>query len=76
MTEDKPELLENVLKALIEGMAFFTNPRNKATVLKTMMTHLRLRILPLPRTGMRISHAASTVSLTRLSRGWRTCRSS
>jgi ABC-type nitrate/sulfonate/bicarbonate transport system substrate-binding protein len=42
LIEDKPELLENILKALIEGMAFFTNPRNKAPVLKTMMTHLRL----------------------------------
>ncbi len=42
LMEDRPELLENILKALIEGMAFFVNPRNKAAVLKTMMTRLRL----------------------------------
>ncbi len=42
LMDDRPELLENILKALIEGMAFFVNPRNKSAVLKTMMTHLRL----------------------------------
>ena len=42
LLEDRPELLENILKALIEGMAFFVNPRNKSAVLKTMMTRLRL----------------------------------
>jgi ABC-type nitrate/sulfonate/bicarbonate transport system substrate-binding protein len=42
LMEDRPELLENILKALIEGMGFFVNPRNKAVVLKTMMTRLRL----------------------------------
>ena len=42
LMEERPELLENILKALIEGMAFFVNPRNKSAVLKTMMTRLRL----------------------------------
>lgn len=42
LIEDRPELLENILKALIEGTAFFANPRNKSAVLKTMMTRLRL----------------------------------
>ena len=42
LMEDRPELLENILRALIEGMGFFVNPRNKSAVLKTMMTRLRL----------------------------------
>ena len=42
LMEERPEVLENILKALIEGMGFFVNPRNKATVLKTMTTRLRL----------------------------------
>jgi ABC-type nitrate/sulfonate/bicarbonate transport system substrate-binding protein len=42
LMDERPELLENILKALIEGMGFFVNPRNKAVVLKTMMTRLRL----------------------------------
>lgn len=42
LLEERPEVLENILKALVEGMAFFVNPRNKAAVLKTMMAHLRL----------------------------------
>jgi NitT/TauT family transport system substrate-binding protein len=42
LIEERPELLENILKALIEGAAFFVNPRNKSIVLKTMMRRLRL----------------------------------
>jgi ABC-type nitrate/sulfonate/bicarbonate transport system substrate-binding protein len=42
LMDERPELLENILKALIEGMGFFVNPRNKSAVLKTMMTRLRL----------------------------------
>jgi ABC-type nitrate/sulfonate/bicarbonate transport system substrate-binding protein len=42
LIEERPELLENILKALIEGVAFFVNPRNKSIVLKTMMRRLRL----------------------------------
>jgi NitT/TauT family transport system substrate-binding protein len=39
---DNPALLENILKALIEGMGYFTDPRNKTTVIKTMMSRLKL----------------------------------
>lgn len=42
LMEERPEVLENILKALIEGMGFFVNPRNKSAVLKIMMTRLRL----------------------------------
>lgn len=38
----QPELVDNVLRALIEGLAFTWAPKNKSAVLKTIMRRLRI----------------------------------
>ena len=40
--EQHPETVENVLKALIEGLAFVLSPRNKPRVLNTLMKRLKI----------------------------------
>lgn len=40
--EKNPALLENVLKALIEGEYFSLAPSGKAQTIKSIMSHLRL----------------------------------
>lgn len=37
-----PEIVEHAVTALIESLAFIISPTNKATVLKTLMKHLRI----------------------------------
>lgn len=38
----RPEALESVLKAMVEGQAYVLSPRNKKTVLATLMRRLRI----------------------------------
>jgi ABC-type nitrate/sulfonate/bicarbonate transport system substrate-binding protein len=38
----QPEIVENVLRALIEGLAFTWAPKNKSAVLKSVMRRLRI----------------------------------
>ena len=38
----QPELVENVLRALIEGLAFTWSPKSKSAVLKSIMRRLRI----------------------------------
>jgi len=38
----QPELVENVLRALIEGLAFTWSPKSKSAVLKSVMRRLRI----------------------------------
>jgi len=38
----QPEVVENVLRALIEGLAFTWAPRSKSAVLKSVMRRLRI----------------------------------
>lgn len=40
--QQQPELAENLLKALIESLAFILAPANKATVINTIMKRLRI----------------------------------
>jgi ABC-type nitrate/sulfonate/bicarbonate transport system substrate-binding protein len=40
--QKQPRVVEGVLRALIEGLAFTVAPTNKPIVLKTMMKHLRI----------------------------------
>jgi len=37
-----PEVVEKLVTALVESLAFTLSPRNKSTVLKTLMKHLRI----------------------------------
>lgn len=37
----QPEIVENVLRALFEGLAFTWSPRSKGVVLKSVMRRLR-----------------------------------
>ena len=39
---ERQELLEAVLKGMVEAIAFILSPKNKQVVLKTIMTHLRI----------------------------------
>jgi hypothetical protein len=38
----QPETVENVLRALIEGLAFTWSPKSKSAVLKSLMRRLRI----------------------------------
>jgi hypothetical protein len=38
----QPEIVENVLRALIEGLAFTWSPKSKSAVLKSVMRRLRI----------------------------------
>ena len=38
----QPEIVENVLRALIEGLAFTWSPKGKGAVLKSVMRRLRI----------------------------------
>ena len=40
--DKRPEIAENVLKAMIEGLAFSVSPENKAAVMKTIMKRLKI----------------------------------
>ncbi|HEY7555520.1 MAG TPA: ABC transporter substrate-binding protein [Candidatus Binatia bacterium] len=40
--QQQQDFLENVLKALVESVAFIRSPQNKPRVIKTVMKHLRL----------------------------------
>ena len=40
--EKRPEIAENVLKAMIEGLAFSLSPDNKTTVIRTIMKRLKI----------------------------------
>jgi ABC-type nitrate/sulfonate/bicarbonate transport system substrate-binding protein len=40
--QQRQDFLENVLKALVESVAFIQSPQNKPMVIKTIMKHLRL----------------------------------
>lgn len=40
--QQQQDFLENVLKALVESVAFIRNPQNKPVVVKIIMKHLRL----------------------------------
>jgi len=39
---ERQELLEGILKGLVESIAFILSPKNKPVVLKTIMQHLRI----------------------------------
>lgn len=38
----QPEIVENVLRALVEGLAFTWSPKNKSAVLKSVARRLRI----------------------------------
>ena len=40
--EKRPEIVENFLKATLEGLAFSLSPENKTTVLRTIMKRLKI----------------------------------
>jgi hypothetical protein len=40
--EKRPEIVENFLKAMLEGLAFSLSPENKTTVLRTIMKRLKI----------------------------------
>ncbi len=40
--DKRPEIVENFLKAMLEGLAFSLSPENKATVIKTIMKRLKI----------------------------------
>ena len=40
--QQRPEMLENLLKAQVEAIAFSLAPKNKPTVIKTFMRRLRI----------------------------------
>ena len=40
--QQQPEVVEKVVTALVESFAFILSPPNRATVLKTLMKHLRI----------------------------------
>ena len=39
---ERQELLEGILKGMVEAIAFILSPKNKPVILKTIMTHLRI----------------------------------
>ena len=39
---EQPEALENILKALVEGIAFVLSPKSKPVVLNTIKTRLKV----------------------------------
>ncbi len=47
----QPEIVENVLRALIEGLAFTWSPRSKSAVLKNVMRRLRITEMALAEDG-------------------------
>jgi len=40
--EKRPEIVENFLKAMLEGLAFSLSPENKTTVIRTIMKRLKI----------------------------------
>jgi hypothetical protein len=40
--EKRPEIVENFLKAMLEGLAFSISPENKTTVIRTIMKRLKI----------------------------------
>ncbi|HMF48700.1 MAG TPA: hypothetical protein VK603_08665, partial [Candidatus Saccharimonadales bacterium] len=40
---DQPVLIENVIKALVESLAFLITPRNQSTAVELIMKKLRLK---------------------------------
>ena len=44
--QQQPELAENILKALLESLAFILAPPNKAAVVNTIMTRVAARTIP------------------------------
>ncbi len=40
--EKRPEIVENFLKTMLEGLAFSLSPENKATVIRTIMKRLKI----------------------------------
>lgn len=49
--QQHPELLENTLKALFEGVAFILSPGNRPVVLNTIMKRLKISDLSLAEQG-------------------------
>jgi len=47
----QPEIVENVLRALIEGLAFTWSPKSKSAVLKSVMRRLRITEMGLAEEG-------------------------
>ena len=47
----QPEIVENVLRALIEGLAFTWSPKSKSAVLKSVMRRLRITDMGLAEDG-------------------------
>jgi len=47
----QPEIVENVLRALIEGLAFTWSPKSKSAVLKSVMRRLRITEMSLAEEG-------------------------
>jgi NitT/TauT family transport system substrate-binding protein len=47
----QPEIVENVLRALVEGLAFTWSPKSKSAVLKSVMRRLRITEMSLAEDG-------------------------
>ena len=47
----QPETVQNVLRALVEGLAFTWSPKSKSAVLKSVMRRLRITDIALAREG-------------------------
>ena len=47
----QPEIVENVLRALVEGLAFTWSPKGKSAVLKSVMRRLRITDMALAEEG-------------------------